>query len=146
MAQQADPSAAFDGELVLPESVDGAAVRRIRFVAHLLDESVRIPGTRFRIGLDPILGVAPVAGDAVSAALSAYVVLESARLGVSYLTLLRMVANVSLDFAVGSIPVIGSLFDAVWKANTRNVELAVDELASESESTERRDPIPVTVD
>lgn len=148
MAGQTDPSAAFDDELVLPESVDGAAVRRMRVVAHLLDESVRIPGTRFRVGLDPILGVAPVAGDAVSAALSAYVVLESARLGVSYLTLLRMVANVSLDFAVGSIPVIGSLFDAVWKANTRNVELAVDELESESESesAEQRDPIPVTVE
>lgn len=148
MAGQTDPSAAFDDELVLPESVDGAAVRRMRVVAHLLDESVRIPGTRFRVGLDPILGVAPVAGDAVSAALSAYVVLESARLGVSYLTLLRMVANVSLDFAVGSIPVIGSIFDAVWKANTRNVELAVDELESESESesAEQRDPIPVTVE
>ena len=122
----------FDGIEEVPDSVDEAAVRRMRFVANLLDDSIRVPGTEFRIGIDPILGVVPGAGDAVSAALSAYIVLESARLGVPFSTLLRMIANVTLDFAVGLVPVVGTLFDAVWKANQKNVELAVESLDGES--------------
>ncbi|WP_254839241.1 DUF4112 domain-containing protein [Natronomonas marina] len=134
----------FDGEMALPDSVDEAAVRRMRFVAYLLDESVRVPGTSIRVGLDPILGIVPGGGDAVSAALSAYIVVESARLGVPFLTLLRMVANVSLDFAVGSVPVLGTLFDAVWKANKRNFELALSELSTATEE-ESDDAEPVTI-
>ena len=122
----------FDGIEEVPDSVDEAAVRRMRFVANLLDDSIRVPGTEFRIGIDPILGILPGAGDAVSAALSVYIVLESARLGVPFLTLLRMMANVTLDFAIGSVPVVGTLFDTVWKANQKNVELAVDSLDGES--------------
>ena len=122
----------FDGIEEVPDSVDEAAVRRMRFVANLLDDSIRVPGTEFRIGIDPILGILPGAGDAVSAALSVYIVLESARLGVPFLTLLRMMANVTLDFAIGSVPVIGTLFDAAWKANQTNVELAVEHLGGES--------------
>ena len=122
----------FDDLEEVPDSVNEAAVRRMRFVANLLDDSIRVPGTEFRVGIDPILGVVPGAGDAVSAALSAYIVLESARLGVPFSTLLRMIANVTLDFAVGLVPVVGTLFDAVWKANQKNVELAVDSLDGES--------------
>ena len=122
----------FDGIEEVPDSVDEAAVRRMRFVANLLDDSIRVPGTDFRIGIDPILGILPGAGDAVAAAMSVYIVLESARLGVPFLTLLRMMANVTLDFAIGSVPVIGTLFDAAWKANQTNVELAVEHLGGES--------------
>ena len=122
----------FDGIEEVPDSVDEAAVRRMRFVANLLDDSIRVPGTEFRIGIDPILGILPGAGDAVAAAMSVYIVLESARLGVPFLTLLRMMANVTLDFAIGSVPVIGTLFDAAWKANQTNVELAVKHLGGES--------------
>ena len=122
----------FDGIEEVPDSVDEAAVRRMRFVANLLDDSIRVPGTEFRIGIDPILGILPGAGDAVAAAMSVYIVLESARLGVPFLTLLRMMVNVTLDFAIGSVPVIGTLFDAAWKANQTNVELAVEHLGGES--------------
>jgi hypothetical protein len=122
----------FDGIEEVPDSVDEAAVRRMRFVANLLDDSIRVPGTDFRIGIDPILGILPGAGDAVAAAMSVYIVLESARLGVPFLTLLRMMANVTLDFAIGSVPVIGTLFDAAWKTNQTNVELAVEHLGGES--------------
>jgi len=115
--------AQFDEEIDVPESVDEAAVRRMQVVAYALDDSIEIPGTNVRVGLDPLLGLLPVAGDAVSAVFSGYIVLESARLGVPYSTLVRMVANVTIDFAVGSVPVIGDLFDAAWKANVRNVEL-----------------------
>ena len=122
----------FDDIDEIPDSVDEAAVRRMRFVANLLDDSIRVPGTDFRIGIDPILGILPGAGDAMAAAMSVYIVLESARLGVPFLTLLQMMANVTLDFAIGSVPVIGPLFDAAWKANQKNVELAVAHLGGES--------------
>lgn len=121
----------------LPASVDRAAVTRMRFVARVLDDSVRIPGTEFRIGLDPVLGLLPVAGDAVSGALSLYIVVESARLGVSPKTLFGMLANVGVDVAGGSIPVVGDLFDAAWKANTRNLRLALSELADADEAPSR---------
>ena len=120
----------------LPDSVDEAAVQRMRFVARLLDDSIRLPGTEFKIGLDPIVGLLPVAGDAVAAALSGYIVLESARLGVSYLTLLRMLANVGVDFAVGSVPVVGDIFDVAWKANVRNLQLALADLGVDDEAVE----------
>jgi len=112
----------------LPPAIDRAAVRRMRFVAHVLDESVRIPGTSFRVGLDPILGLLPVVGDVASGCLSLYIVLESARLGVSTRTLVRMFANIALDVVAGSVPLVGDLFDAAWRANTRNVALALADL------------------
>lgn len=114
----------------LPPSVDRAAIRRMRAVAYLLDESVRVPGTSFRIGIDPVIGVLPVAGDLVSAALSLYIVAESARLGVSSRTIVMMLANISLDVAGGSVPYVGGLFDAAWKANRRNVALVLEDLAA----------------
>jgi hypothetical protein len=124
-----DDAFADDLAVELPPTVDEAAVRRMASVSRLLDERVRIPGTGFDVGLDPILGAIPGAGDAVAAGLSLYIVLESARLGVSFTTLLRMLANVAIDVAVGSVPVVGVLFDALWKANVRNVELALEDLA-----------------
>jgi hypothetical protein len=127
-----DPDSAFEADIDLPPTVDEAAVRRMEFVSRLLDESVRVPGTEFEVGLDPILGVIPVAGDAVAAGLSLYIVLESARLGVSFTTLLRMIANIAIDATVGSVPVVGVLVDAVWKANVRNLELALADLAGNS--------------
>jgi hypothetical protein len=135
-----DLASAFDARIDdLPASVDRAAVRRMRFVACLLDDSVRVPGTDFRIGLDPLLGVLPGAGDAVTGALSLYIVVESARLGVSYRTLLTMLAHVGIDVAGGSIPVVGDFFDAVWKANARNFELALAELADDDLPARTRD-------
>lgn len=130
-----DVDAAFDDSLDfdLPPTVDERAVRRMEFVSRLLDERLEIPGTGFKIGLDPVLGAIPGAGDAVAAGLSLYIVAESARLGVSYTTLVRMLANVALDVAVGSVPVIGVLFDAVWKANVKNFELALEDLADAAE-------------
>ena len=134
-----DLASAFDARIDdLPASVDRAAVRRIRFVARVLDDSVRIPGTDFRIGLDPLLGLLPVAGDVVSGVLSLYILVESARLGVSYRTLVRMLAHIGIDVAGGSVPVVGDLFDAAWKANTRNVGLALSDLARDG-STPTRD-------
>jgi hypothetical protein len=127
-----DLTAAFDARIDdLPASVDRAAVGRMRFVARVLDDSIRIPGTDVRIGLDPLLGVLPVAGDVASGVLSLYIVAESARLGVPYTTLVRMLAHIAIDVAGGSIPIVGDIFDAAWKANTRNLDLALDDLAAD---------------
>lgn len=126
----------FDG---LPESVDEAAVERMRVVAYLLDESVRIPGTDLRVGLDPLVGAVPVVGDLVSGGLGLYVVLESAYLGVPFTTLVRMLANVAVDAAAGSIPYVGVLFDAFFKSNKRNLELALEELGYDPAHGDRSD-------
>lgn len=119
--------AEYDGEI--PPGVDEAALHRMEAVAHALDESVRIPGTNARVGLDPILGAVPVTGDLISGAVSLYIVAESARLGVSRATLLRMIATISVDVVGGSVPYVGTLFDSFWKANVRNVERALADLA-----------------
>ncbi|MHC3378604.1 DUF4112 domain-containing protein [Haloarcula sp. H-GB5] len=100
-----------------------AALGRIRTVAHILDESVRIPGTTLRIGLDPIIGLLPVAGDFATAVCSLYIVAEAVRLGVPKQTVIRLLANIAVDAVLGSVPVVGDLFDAYWKANVKNAEL-----------------------
>ena len=88
-----------------------------------MDEGLRIPGTSIRIGLDPIIGLIPGAGDAVGAILAGTIVVEAARTGISRFTLLRMAGNIALDSAIGAVPLVGDLFDAGWKANTKNLAL-----------------------
>lgn len=100
---------------------DAPAVRRARAVANLLDEAVRVPGTNFRIGLDPFVGVLPVAGDSLAALLSLYPVFEAYRQDVPRSTIATMLLFVGIDAVVGSVPVLGPIFDAVWKANVWNV-------------------------
>ncbi|UPM45076.1 DUF4112 domain-containing protein [Halocatena salina] len=100
-----------------------AALRRTRSVARILDQSVRVPGTNFRFGLDPIVGILPVSGDTATAVLSLYIVFEAARSGVPPKTLAMMCLNIVIDVVGGSIPILGTVFDATWKANVRNVAL-----------------------
>lgn len=128
-ARGRDLTEAFDASIDdLPDSVDRDAVERMRAVAYVLDESVRVPGTDFRVGVDPLVSAVPVVGDALGVGLSLYVVLEAARLGVPYTTLVEMLANVTVDAVGGSVPYVGGVFDAVWKANKRNLELVLDDL------------------
>jgi hypothetical protein len=143
---EVDLEKAFDLDIdSLPETVDRGAVRRMRFVAAVLDDSIRIPGTDYRVGLDPIVGVLPVAGDAVTGAVSLYIVAEAANLGVSLTTLVRMIGNIAVDVVGGSVPILGDIFDAAWKANTRNLELAVADLTGREPSEEAdRETIPVS--
>lgn len=138
-----DPAAEFDFEAAydLPESVDRAAIERMRLVARVFDDLVQVPGTNVGLGLDPLLGAVPVVGDAVSAGVSLYVVLEAANLGVSYATLLRMLGNVALDAGGGMIPYVGTVFDAAFRANKRNLELVLADLAESGGGAE-----PVEID
>ena len=128
-------AAAFDGidPADVPESVDRAALERMRTVAMVLDESIELPVIEYRIGVDPLLSAIPGVGDAISAGISLYIVVESARLGVSFTTLLGMLARITVDFAGGSVPVVGPVFDAVFKSNKWNVEAALDDLFGEDE-------------
>jgi hypothetical protein len=105
-----------------PEIVDphGDGLERL---AWWLDSSIVVPGTRFRIGLDALIGLVPGIGDLVGTALSAYIVAAAARRGLPGSVLLRMAFNVGLEAIVGAVPILGDLFDAAWKANQRNVAL-----------------------
>lgn len=105
-----------------------AALRRCRRAATVLDEAFRVPGTSYRFGVDPVVGLLPVGGDVVTALPGLYMFAEAYRLGAPTGTLLRMLVNVLLDLTVGSIPLIGGLFDAAWKANSRNVALLEEHL------------------
>ena len=96
-------------------------MQRLRKLAWVLDRS--IPIGRWRIGIDPILGILPGAGDWIAAVLSLYVVYESARLGAPGALLLRMGGNILIEAVIGTVPVVGDLFDFAWQANTRNLAL-----------------------
>ena len=96
---------------------------RLARLAWLLDSSIPIPGTSWRIGLDPLIGLFPVVGDLVGVFLSSYIVREAAALGVPRSILARMVFNVALEGLAGMIPFAGDVFDAAYKANLRNVRL-----------------------
>jgi len=98
-------------------------VKHLQRLAQLWDAAIRIPGTSIRLGLDPIVGLVPGVGDAVGALVASYVVLEAARFDVPASTLLRMLANVAIDALLGTVPLIGDVFDVAWKANLKNVAL-----------------------
>lgn len=98
-------------------------LRDIRRLTRLLDTHFRVPGTNFRFGADPLLGLMPVAGDTLSLILSIYIIAQARRLGVSRWTLTQMIGNIALDATVGSIPVLGNIFDFVYRANLRNLRL-----------------------
>ncbi len=98
-------------------------VTRLHRISHILDKAIPIAGTKWTIGLDPILGLIPGGGDTIAGILSAYIIWESARMGLNRKVIGQMVANVLLDSLVGSVPVVGDVFDVTWKANVRNIEL-----------------------
>ena len=91
-------------------------------MARLLDSSIALPGG-YRIGLDGLIGLIPGVGDAAAASIATYIVIQAARMGASTTTLIRMMGNVLVELLVGIVPVLGDLFDFVWKANNRNVAL-----------------------
>ena len=109
-------------------AADADAVRRITALAHLLDNAFVIPGTNRRIGLDAIIGLVPGIGDAVSAALSSYIIWEARQLGLPRWKIARMVGHMAVDGLVGAVPFVGDLFDAGYKANSRNVRIILDHL------------------
>ena len=100
-----------------------AAEARLRRVTHLMDELFPIPGTKQRVGVDPIIGLIPVVGDVAAAAVGSWVILEAARFGIPRVALARMVLNLVVDLAIGLIPLIGDVFDIVKRSNSANLAI-----------------------
>lgn len=111
----------------VPEHVAESAQRLDR-LAWWLDDSIRLPGG-YRIGLDGVVGLIPGIGDIAGLAASAFVVFEARRLGISKRVLAKMTGNVLLETLVGTVPLVGDLFDFAFKANRRNVNLIREQLA-----------------
>lgn len=109
-------------------------IERLDRLANLLDSKFQIPGTGIRFGLDSIIGLIPGFGDLVTVGPTAFLVHRAYLLGASRRTILRMVANTAVDWLIGSIPLIGDVFDLAFKANNRNVALLRKDLARKSEA------------
>ena len=124
------------GQSILADDI-ASRTKRVRVLAKLLDNSISIPGTGWKLGFDPIVGLIPGIGDLIGAVLSGYIILEAARAEVPAYTLVRMLVNVGIDTMVGAIPAVGDVFDAVWKSNTKNVALLERHLAGDQAAIRR---------
>jgi hypothetical protein len=94
-----------------------------RWLALVMDDFLRVPGTKFRFGLDPLLGLLPGVGDTASALVSAFALIQAARRGLPKILLARMSLNILINELVGIAPVIGDAFSFWFKSNARNHEL-----------------------
>lgn len=101
-------------------------LRRLSNAARLMDSALRIPGTNIRFGADSLMGLVPGIGDATGAVVGLGIIYEARRLGVPAHKLGRMVGNVALDAVVGSVPLLGDVFDVYFKAHHRNINMVLD--------------------
>ncbi len=112
-----------------PETVsytgnDPASVRyRIEMIEKLLERAVTIPGTRQTVGFDAVLGLIPVAGDIVAAAMGAYMIWEARNLNMPRSAMIRMAGNVGFDWLIGLVPLLGDTADFFFRSNTRNLKI-----------------------
>lgn len=110
-------------EVIEPDEKMPPDLLVLRRFARLMDEQFAVPGTSIRFGIDPALGLIPVVGDAVAALLSTWIILGALRHRVPMRRVFRMIFNIVLDFAVGSIPVLGDVFDFLFEENMMNLEI-----------------------
>jgi hypothetical protein len=96
---------------------------RLERLSWLMDDLIRVPGLGWRFGLDAIVGLIPGFGDTATSLVSFYILVAAVRYRVPKVTLLRMGMNIGIDYLVGSLPLVGDLFDAWWKSNQMNVAL-----------------------
>ena len=119
-----DPNRPRPMGIDLPIGTDVVSVRRrIDAMEQLLERSFVIPGINRPVGLDAIAGLVPVFGDVVTAAMGAYVVWEASNLGMPRWKLWRMAGNVAFDTAIGALPLVGDMFDFLFRSNTRNLRI-----------------------
>ncbi len=106
------------------DAFEVAATReRLESLARIMDSAIRVPGTNITFGADAMMGVVPVLGNAATTLVSAYIIWEARRLGVSRTTMARMIGNVGLDALVSAVPLLGNIGDVFFKANRRNMAL-----------------------
>ena len=96
---------------------------RLKRLSERLDDTFTIPGTKYKIGIEALIGAVPIVGDLIGGILTSYIMYSGIKMGASPRIIAQMATNIAIDFAIGSIPIVGDLFDFVWKANKKNVEL-----------------------
>jgi len=106
-------------------------IERLDFIARLLDTAFVVPGTNIRFGVEAVIRLMPGIGDAVASALSCVILIEAHRLGVPTRILARMIANVLLEGTAGAMPVVGDMFDIMFRANRRNIRILHDYMRRE---------------
>jgi hypothetical protein len=109
---------------------------RLKLLSERLDNSIKIPGTNQKIGIDAIIGLIPILGDFIGVIFSTYIMYSGIKMGVSSKIVKKMATNLAIEFIIGSIPIIGDIFDALWKANKKNVEL-IEEATIENQENYR---------
>lgn len=108
----------------LPTGSDPQSIRRrVEALEAILERSFRVPGVNIPVGLDSIVGLVPVVGDVVTAAMGAYMVWEARNLGLPRWKLWRMAGNIAFDTALGAIPLVGDVFDVAFRSNSRNLRI-----------------------
>jgi hypothetical protein len=114
-----------DWEVLPPERKDARQHLEplFRWIALLMDDLIRLPGTRFRIGIDPLIGLIPGIGDTGSAMVSAIALIQAARYGLPKIVLARMSVNILLNELIGIVPIVGDAFSFWFKSNARNYDL-----------------------
>lgn len=113
-------------------------MRRLSSISRLMDTAVAVPGTRFRFGADSVLGLVPILGDGAGALVGLYIVNEARRLGLPKEKLAKMIGNVAVDSVVGSVPLLGDLFDVYFKSHRRNVQIILDHFRVTPEELRRK--------
>lgn len=113
-------------------------LKRIERLAKLMDTAWGIPFTKWRFGIDSVVGLVPGAGDVVNLGVSVYTLMLAHRLGAPNALLLKMAANSGIDFGIGSVPVLGDIFDMFFKSNTRNLKMLTEFLASQGMKSAKR--------
>jgi len=111
------------GEMLQQKHSRADVERSLDQLSNWMDGLFRIPGTGWRFGLDAVVGLVPGVGDVATTAVSFYILAAGVRYRVPKVTLMRMAANVAVDYLAGSVPFAGDLFDAAWKSNQKNVAL-----------------------
>ena len=116
-------------------------LNRIRRISRLMDTAFKIPVLGVKVGWDPVLGLIPGLGDLIATAVSAYVIVLAARFRLPRAIVAQMVLNIGLEAVVGTVPLLGDLFDAFYKSNVRNLKLLEAHLQSESTALEEADSL-----
>ena len=112
-------------------------IKQLERWAWLLDNSIPIPGTSIKMGLDSLIGLIPGIGDITGGALSSYILLQAVSSGVAPVVIARMAVNIMFDTIIGMIPIVGDIFDITFKANLRNIELMANYYNSPREAVKR---------
>ena len=100
-----------------------AALSRLDTLARVMDSAITIPGSKVTIGFDAALGLVPIIGDIISSSIGAYIIWEAKQLGAPRLLLARMATNTTIDTVLGSVPLLGDVFDVFYRSNRKNVAL-----------------------